>query len=568
MVLHLWLYGVFVICGYLCSYVKSTVRDSPGDYYTSQHGLFKLAHAEYEIANAVSSYIAVLERRLDVAKRYLKDFESDAVSSNTSTTNFPEEEKSKGLTRKDAISATSTAIDASAFLVTAHPLKSYKLLRRYVKDLPALEKELRLDEERKFLKLTEKVKTNVPFPTQRDMQGATEGILRAHDTYNMNIDDFASGNFYDLPTNASINAADCYFIGIYSFQSTILTRAIEWLERAYKLVVRESDDSISRKEVKDKLDEVVSQHNEALSRRSKNPYLFAEPVKRHQYLEDKLPRKRLLDTDNHVLQNKHSSMTDLTNFAALCSGKQLRDNSETGQLKCWYGNKQPLNILSPLKVEILSRQPPVLQFYDLLSERITHKVLESARSTLGRSQVYAKTHPDSKMISSSRTSTSTWLQDDTRSKLKEITGVYRKLEEFTGLNILQNGASEDLQVSCYGIAGHFNPHLDTIFNSVERKHLTKEELNRGDRYATIMFYLTEVPRGGSTAFSRIGVEAKPVKGSAIFWYNMDEHGEPDPLTLHGGCPILYGNKCVSNKWIRFNAQSNHQCNVAKFSIPT
>lgn len=40
-----------------------------------------------------------------------------------------------------------------------------------------------------FLKLTEKVKTKIPFPTQRDMQGATEGILRVHDTYNINIDD-------------------------------------------------------------------------------------------------------------------------------------------------------------------------------------------------------------------------------------------------------------------------------------------------------------------------------------------------------------------------------------------
>ncbi|ODM95923.1 Prolyl 4-hydroxylase subunit alpha-2, partial [Orchesella cincta] len=482
---------------------------------------------------------------------YLKDFESDAVLLNSSTSNVPmvREEKSNGLSRKDALPAID--IDAFALSVTAHPLKAYKLLRRYVKDLPALEKELRLDEERKFLKLTEKVKTKVPFPTQRDMQGATEGILRAHDTYNMNIDDVRIDDklLFDL--------------------ATILTRAIQWLERAYKLVVRESDDSISRKQVKDKLDEVVSQHNEALARRSKNPYLFTEPVKLHLSLEDNTqPRKRLLDTEHHVLLNKHSSMTDLTNFAALCGGKQLRSNVETSRLNCWFEKKQPLNIISPLKVEMLNRQPSVLQFYDLLSEKTSGKIVESARSTLGRSQVYAKSHPDSKMISQSRTSTSTWLKDDRSSKLKEIMMVYRKIEAYTGLNIIENGASEDLQVSCYGIAGHFNPHLDTIFNSVERKHLNKEELHRGDRYATLMFYLTDVPRGGSTAFSRTGVVANPVKGSAIFWYNMNENGEPDPLALHGGCPILYGNKCVSNKWIRFNSQSRHQCNFSQNRIPS
>lgn len=61
-------------------------------------------------------------------------------------------------------------------------------------------------------------------------------------------------------------------------------------------------------------------------------------------------------------------------------------------------------------------------------------------------------------------------------------------------------------------------------------------------------------RGGATAFPRLGVTVEPSKGSALFWYNMKPEGHPDQLSLHGGCPILYGNKCVSNKWIRDNSQ--------------
>lgn len=48
--------------------------------------------------------------------------------------------------------------------------------------------------------------------------------------------------------------------------------------------------------------------------------------------------------------------------------------------------------------------------------------------------------------------------------------------------------------------------------------------------------------GGGTAFPRMGVAAKAIKGSAVIWYNLKFNGQRDPLTIHGGCPVLYGNK--------------------------
>ena len=43
-------------------------------------------------------------------------------------------------------------------------------------------------------------------------------------------------------------------------------------------------------------------------------------------------------------------------------------------------------------------------------------------------------------------------------------------------------------------------------------------------------------------FPRVGAGVKPVEGSAVFWYNLHESGDPDKLTLHGACPVLYGTK--------------------------
>ena len=57
-----------------------------------------------------------------------------------------------------------------------------------------------------------------------------------------------------------------------------------------------------------------------------------------------------------------------------------------------------------------------------------------------------------------------------------------------------------------------------------------------------MLQMNHVPAGGRTVFPRIGVSVKPIAGSALFWYNIHDTGEPDRLTLHGACPILYGTK--------------------------
>lgn len=134
--------------------------------------------------------------------------------------------------------------------------------------------------------------------------------------------------------------------------------------------------------------------------------------------------------------------------------------------KCWLETKLPLLTLHPLKIERHSLHPVILQFHDLISSRTIDKILMSATVSMSRSQVHAKADQDNKVISAARTSSSTWLKDGATSTFKQLQAMYRRIEDFTALRIRPKDASEDLQVSCYGIAGHFNPHLDTVFSSV------------------------------------------------------------------------------------------------------
>lgn len=59
--------------------------------------------------------------------------------------------------------------------------------------------------------------------------------------------------------------------------------------------------------------------------------------------------------------------------------------------------------------------------------------------------------------------------------------------------------------------------------------------------------LNDVERGGYTALPLAGRAIRPVKGSAVFWYNLKRNGQPDPMTFHGACPVLLG-----HKWGLFN----------------
>ena len=54
--------------------------------------------------------------------------------------------------------------------------------------------------------------------------------------------------------------------------------------------------------------------------------------------------------------------------------------------------------------------------------------------------------------------------------------------------------------------------------------------------------MSDVEQGGATAFPYLHFAVKPLKGSAVFWYNLNDSGEGEYLTRHAGCPVIVGNK--------------------------
>ncbi|EDO47249.1 predicted protein, partial [Nematostella vectensis] len=101
-------------------------------------------------------------------------------------------------------------------------------------------------------------------------------------------------------------------------------------------------------------------------------------------------------------------------------------------------------------------------------------------------------------------------------------------------------------------------------------------------YITIIYFLTDVEKGGQTAFpvadnatfsetawrdatkhvsnlssycASANLLVTPKKGKAIMWYNhvLDGQtgwiGDLDPTSYHGGCDVIKGHKLIMNSWI-------------------
>lgn len=72
---------------------------------------------------------------------------------------------------------------------------------------------------------------------------------------------------------------------------------------------------------------------------------------------------------------------------------------------------------------------------------------------------------------------------------------------------------------------------------------------RGQRFATFLLYLNDGYEGGETDFPSAGFRFKGAKGDALVFFSVDEHGAPDPMSMHAGAPPTSGEKWVLSQWI-------------------
>lgn len=111
---------------------------------------------------------------------------------------------------------------------------------------------------------------------------------------------------------------------------------------------------------------------------------------------------------------------------------------------------------------------------------------------------------------------------------------------------LENG--EGIQILNYKIGGEYKTHFDYFppGDPGSQLHIA----NGGQRVSTMVMYLNDVEEGGETVFPSINLSVVPKKGSAVYFEYCNSQGQIDPLTLHGGLPVVTGEKWIATKWMR------------------
>ncbi len=203
---------------------------------------------------------------------------------------------------------------------------------------------------------------------------------------------------------------------------------------------------------------------------------------------------------------------------------------------------------SPSRLRVLDRDvtllmnmkhPRVVVFSGLLSDAECDQIIALARPRMARSETVDNTTGGSE-VNVARTSRGMFFE---RGETGVIDRVERRVAALLGWPV-ENG--EGLQVLHYTPGAEYKPHYD-YFDPVHPGSATI--LTRGgQRVGTLLMYLNTPKKGGGTTFPDVGLEVAPIKGNAVYFSYDRAH--VDTKSLHGGAPVIEGEKWVATKWLR------------------
>ena len=193
------------------------------------------------------------------------------------------------------------------------------------------------------------------------------------------------------------------------------------------------------------------------------------------------------------------------------------------------------------EVQVLAamKNPRVIVFGGLLSHEECDGLMALARPRLSRSETVDNATGGSE-VNAARTSDGMFFE---RGEAPLIQTIEQRLADLVNWP-LENG--EGLQVLRYRPGAEYKPHHD-YFDPAHPGSGTI--LKRGgQRVGTLVMYLNTPTAGGATTFPDVGFEVAPIKGNAVFFAYDRPHAVT--RTLHGGAPVVEGEKWVATKWLR------------------
>jgi prolyl 4-hydroxylase len=226
---------------------------------------------------------------------------------------------------------------------------------------------------------------------------------------------------------------------------------------------------------------------------------------------------------------------------AIAATRQERDPDFPGANRFVFNRLLPSLDLGDrqVSVELTLQLPNIVVLADFLSPQECDLLVKAARPKLARSLTVAVA-TGGEELNDDRTSYGMFFTRGENALVKQIESRIARLLDWPE----ENG--EGLQVLQYRPGAQYKPHYD-YFDPAELG--SASILQRGgQRVGTLIIYLNTPEQGGATVFPDIGLEIAPQRGKAVFFSYDQPH--PSSLSLHGGEPVLAGEKWIATKWLR------------------
>jgi prolyl 4-hydroxylase len=185
------------------------------------------------------------------------------------------------------------------------------------------------------------------------------------------------------------------------------------------------------------------------------------------------------------------------------------------------------------EINIIARleEPLIVILGNVLSDEECDGLIQVSKDKMRRSKI-----ANSLEVDELRTSSSTFFQEGENDL---VTRIEKRVSQIMNIPF-EHG--EGLQILNYQIGQEYKAHFD--FFSPTSKAASNP------RISTLVMYLNDVEEGGETYFPKLNFSVSPKKGMAVYFEYFYDNQALNELTLHGGAPVIIGDKWAATQWMR------------------
>lgn len=192
-------------------------------------------------------------------------------------------------------------------------------------------------------------------------------------------------------------------------------------------------------------------------------------------------------------------------------------------------------IVDDRKINIVTKfdEPLIVVLDNVLSDQECNKLIEFSKDNLKSSKISSSGEGEGNDI---RTSSSMFFQGNENDILEKLE------KRISAIMCIPIEHAEGIQILKYTPGQEYKAHFD-FFNSASKAA-------KNNRISTLVIYLNDVEEGGETYFPKLNLSISPKKGSAVYFEYFYNNEDLNELTLHGGAPVIKGEKWVATQWMR------------------